>query len=96
MMIIEDNGLAYKDINNCYYYSATLILFFLNLFCAILIPDVKILFEIVGTIAANFLSFICPATFYLKARSLCLQRGENSNGITLSEDHRYLAKCSYF
>jgi uncharacterized membrane protein (DUF485 family) len=55
--------------SDLYYYIATIFLYALTLLGSCLIPDVKIIFEFVGTISVILLSFIFPAVFYLMAKN---------------------------
>ena len=89
----EENTLAYKDMKSAYYYIATLFLFSVTLICAIIFPDVKPIFEIVGTISVNFLGFIFPPAFYLKARSMLLNSRNRKLG-DIPADDSYLRICS--
>ena len=66
---LEEGGLAYLDMKNSYYYGATLTYFGLIVAGSILIPSVDEIFEFVGAICVNALSFILPALFYLIADS---------------------------
>ena len=52
-----------------YYYGATLAYFGIIVAGAILIPSVDEIFEFVGAICVNALSFILPGVFYLVADS---------------------------
>lgn len=63
----EDGGLAYLDMKDKYYYGATLTYFFIIVFGAITIPSVDTIFEFVGSICINCLSFFFPGIFYLFA-----------------------------
>ena len=64
---VEDDGLAYKDMKNSYYYGATLAYYFTIVLGAIVIPSVDVIFEFVGAICGVALGFIFPATFYIYA-----------------------------
>lgn len=63
----EDGGLAYLDMKDKYYYGFSLTYFFLIVFGAITIPSVDTLFEFVGSICINCLSFLFPGFFYIIA-----------------------------
>jgi len=70
----QDQQLAYKDINNCYYYGATLTFYALILAGASLIEGVDVIFEFFGTICVANLSFLFPGGFYLVARKKFLDK----------------------
>ena len=61
------NGLAYKDMSSFYYFTATIIYFLLTVAGSCLIPSVDEIFEFIGVICVNCMSFIFPASFYLSA-----------------------------
>lgn len=63
----QNEGLAYKDMKDCHYYSATIFLFLFEAGMAIAIPDVEIMFNFVSAIAASCLGFLFPAVFFLGA-----------------------------
>ena len=67
--IPDEGGLAYLDMKDGYYYGATLTYFGLIVAGSILIPSVDEIFEFVGAICVNALSFILPAIFYLVSDS---------------------------
>ena len=60
-------GLAYFDMKPVYYYGGTLIMYGTIVAGSIFIPDVKLIFEFVGLICVNCLSFIFPSLFYIFA-----------------------------
>jgi len=65
---IEDTGgLAYKDMNDFYYYIGTLLYYGVAVLGSCIIPSVDEIFEFVGTICVNCMGFIFPAMFYLTA-----------------------------
>lgn len=53
--------------NPVYYYSATIIMYVLVVLGSIFIDNVSLIFEFVGLICINCLSFIFPAMFYIYA-----------------------------
>ena len=60
----EANRMAYKDMNNFYYVTATLIFYAIIVIGAILIKDIAIVFDFAGAIAVSAIAFFFPATFY--------------------------------
>lgn len=70
MMFISADGLAYKDMNNFYYYSATLIYFLIIILGAVFISNVGTIFSFVGTFAGAGLGFIMPGMMYIKANKV--------------------------
>ena len=64
---MDNGGLAYKDMNDFYYYSGTIIYYGVAVLGSCLIPSVDEIFEFVGTICVNCMGFIFPAVFYLAA-----------------------------
>ena len=65
----DEGGLAYLDMKDQYYYGGSLIYFFIIVFGAITIPSVDTIFEFVGSICINCLSFLFPGSFYLIANA---------------------------
>ena len=59
--------MAYKDMKDSYYYTATILLFLFEAALAIAIPDVEIVFNFVSAIAVSCLGFLFPAAFFLGA-----------------------------
>ena len=76
------DGLAYKDMKAAYYYGATLTYFGLTILGACAIPDVDIVFEFIGTICVNALTFIFPTLFYLVAKRKFADRIRTLNKFT--------------
>ena len=66
-VIVDDGGLAYKDMNDVYYYVGTIFYYGLAVFGSCVIPAVDEIFEFIGTICVNCIGFIFPAIFYLSA-----------------------------
>lgn len=62
-----EGGMAYKDMKDSYYYTATILLFLFEAALAIAIPDVEIVFNFVSAIAVSCLGFLFPAAFFLGA-----------------------------
>ena len=104
------DGLAYKDMKALYYYSGTLIYFGLTILGSCVIPDVDIVFEFIGTICVNALTFIFPTMFYLMAKRKFKDRipilnkfidDEQSSGMRRSncwsflDDEKFLTICCY-
>jgi hypothetical protein len=61
----EEGGLAYKDMNNGYYYGATLIYFGFVVSGAILVEDVEDIFGFIAAVSCSSLGFMLPAVFYI-------------------------------
>ncbi len=90
-----DNALAYKDMNACYYYSATIIMFAASAFGACVIPGVNIIFSFVATISITFISFLFPAGTYLLGKKYYLKReAEKGNQVKLEDS--FLVWSSFF
>ena len=53
--------------NNCYYYSSTLIVFTIQAILAIIIPDVGTVFDFLAAISVTCLGFAFPAAFFIAA-----------------------------
>ena len=64
-MQAQQDGLAYKDMNDSLYYASTLTLFILEAACAILIEDVTTVFGLLGAVAVTCLGFFFPGIFYI-------------------------------
>lgn len=63
----QQNGLAYKDMSDFLYFTATIIFFVLQVAGSCFIPSVDLIFEFVGVICVNCMSFLFPSIFYLTA-----------------------------
>lgn len=59
--------MAYKDMNYCYYASATLGLYALIMAGAIAIANISIVFDFASAITVTALAFVFPGWFYLEA-----------------------------
>jgi hypothetical protein len=53
--------------NMTYYYVATLVLFYLEVFGACILNDIGLIFEFISAIAISALAFVFPGLFYLMA-----------------------------
>ena len=53
--------------NNCYYYSSTLIVFTIQAILAIVIPDVGTVFDFLAAVSVTCLGFAFPAAFFIAA-----------------------------
>ena len=62
-----DDGLAYKDMKDVYYYTGTMLFYAVIIVGSLFIPGVDEIFELVGVICVNALAFLFPATFYITA-----------------------------
>jgi len=60
-------SLAYKEMNITYYYVATLVLFYFEVFGACILNDIGLIFEFISAIAISALAFVFPGLFYLLA-----------------------------
>ena len=60
-------GLAYKDMNDTYYYVSTLALFVTEATLAIVLDDVTTVFDLLAAIAVTCLGFFFPGFFYIYA-----------------------------
>jgi len=69
MTVAQTNRLAYKDMNMCYYLTATLIYYGIQMGGAIIVTDVSTIFDFASAIAITALAFIFPGLFYLKAEA---------------------------
>jgi len=78
---VEANRLAYKDMNMCYYVTATLTVYGLAILVAILIDDISKVFDFVGAISSSAQCFIFPSWFYLGATK---QFGGANSGLKCS------------
>lgn len=76
----DEQTLAYKDMKDLYYYSATLIYFIAAILGACFIPEIDIIFEFIASITVNFMGFILPSMFYIKADSMQRKKRENLVG----------------
>jgi len=65
----EKSELTYKSLPDLVLITATSLLHALILLLAIVIKDIDIVFELVGSLAAVFITFIFPACGYLMALS---------------------------
>ena len=54
---------------DCSYYFTTILIYCLAVLGSCVIPSVDLIFEFIGTVCVNFMSFLFPAFFYLKASS---------------------------
>lgn len=61
------NKLAYKDMKDVYYWSASLISLAIVCFLAIEVPNVAIVFNLVSIVSCNCTSFFFPSIFYISA-----------------------------
>ena len=90
--------LAYKDMNDCYYYFATISYQVVVVFAACAIPHVDIVFNLVEVLCVNCISFFFPATFYLLAASK-KQKKEEAQKLIQKDDfeprNRTLEACAY-
>ena len=66
----------YKIISNKAIACITIILYFLTLALAILLPKLKIIFSVVGATAGTFIAFILPNLFYIR---ICKMSGKSFN-----------------
>jgi len=64
---------------NVYYYSATLILFGLQILISIFVNDVTAVFDFVAAIAVSCLGFIFPSVFFLTASKRYLKDGHKKS-----------------
>jgi len=60
-------GLGYKDMKDCYYYPATILLFVMQAVIAILTSNVAIVFDFLSAVCVSCLGFLFPSIFYLAA-----------------------------
>ena len=67
---VEQNKLAYKDMNDSYYYMATLILYGVSVLGSCVIVNIKPIFEFISVICVDCLAFVFPSVFYLIARRI--------------------------
>ena len=68
-MILKDDGLAYKDMKDSYYYAVTISYFMVIVFGSIFIPTVDTIFEFIGAIVGTSLGFVMPGIFYIRANT---------------------------
>lgn len=65
----EEGGLAYKDMKNAYYYSATFIYFGLVVAGAVFVENVDDIFNFVAAVSGSSLGFIFPSMFFILSNS---------------------------
>ena len=99
---VAQNGLAYKDMSDVLYYSATIIYFLLQVAGSCFIPSVDIIFEFVGVICVNCMSFIFPSILYLTAtkryhanRVTILKSFNSMTEAALIKRNKCLEICAY-
>lgn len=66
-IVIEepDNKLAYKDMKDSKYYTATFSFLIVVVILACIVPNVDIIFDLLSLVAINAICFFFPAFFYL-------------------------------
>ena len=79
---VLSNKLAYKDMKDIYYYSASILSLATICFLACVVPNVSIVFNLVSIVSCNCTSFFFPSIFYITAAKR-YYLGRNS----LLEDH---------
>lgn len=75
----EQEGFAYKDMNNTYYYISTLTLFVAEATLAILLEDVTTVFDLLAAIAVTCLGFFFPGFFYIYAFKKFAKKGQKAD-----------------
>lgn len=80
MIETEQSGLAYKDMNSCQYYTATLIYYAAILSGGIFIRSLGLIFNFVGTFVGPGLSFIIPGMLYIYANRTYPENRDNKEG----------------
>ena len=73
----EQEGLAYKDMSNLYYYLSTILLFFTEAAIACVVKSVDDVFSLLAAIAVTCLGFLFPSMFYLFAEKRWLLERQN-------------------
>ena len=64
---VLSNKLAYKDMKDLYYYSASILSLAAICFLACVVPNVSIVFNLVSIVSCNCTSFFFPSIFYITA-----------------------------
>lgn len=64
---VVSTGLAYKDMKDCYYYTASILCLASICFLACVVPNVSIVFNLISIISCNCTSFFFPSIFYITA-----------------------------
>lgn len=94
-----ETKLEYKEMNDCYYYFATIGFQAVVVFAACSIPHVDIVFNLVEVICVNCICFFFPALFYLIAAHKKQVRNENQRLLGKSINdiprNKTLEWCSY-
>ena len=84
----DDSEMAYKDMKNLYYYTATLLLFLAETFFAIFIPDIDVVFNFVSAFSVSCLGFFFPAVFFIWSEK---KYGNNQEVLQRNKIHRIMA-----
>ena len=90
--------LAYKDMNDCFYYFATIAYQALVVFAACSIPHVDIVFNLVEVLCINCICFFFPAIFYILAANKKQKRDASKSILSKAGDeprNKTLEICSY-
>lgn len=62
-----------------YYYTVTFIFYVIIIIGAIFIPNVDVIFEFIGIISVNAISFLIPGVFYITASRRHEAKGHKRN-----------------